>query len=118
MKRAIDGKHAKSVTAWALLLNGKYVGRIVANYSDNPSGSVVTADVVAWDGALEPEECLTGRAGGHGYHKLSAAVSDALERGKGWNAEQRDAIAKMHGAGEGRMRTFFESLGYVVAEVL
>ena len=46
MKNIHDFKHVKSVTAIALLKNGKPAGKIIANWSDNPAGSVCTACVM------------------------------------------------------------------------
>lgn len=117
-KNVFDLKHVKGVSAICLLKNGKYVGRIVANWSDNPYGSVCTAQVMLWDGELSEKvkqrhikteffDCdmpvtMIGRARGYGYDKLSAAISKALDKGglreflpvKGGTGNQRDVFQK------------------------
>jgi hypothetical protein len=84
MRSAFDMKHVKSVTAWALLYQGKEAGKIVANWSDNRYGSVCTATVVIHDGPLNPPDGYgyrgTGAAGGGGYCKFSTAVSQAVNK--------------------------------------
>lgn len=117
MKTAFDCKHVKDVRAWALThevseRDGKYAGRIVANWSDNPAGAVCTATVDVWRGPLQEMPRANGRAGGGGYCKFSAAVEQAL-RGAG-----RADCGDMHGAGEGAVREYFERFGYTVIEVI
>jgi hypothetical protein len=76
MKSAMEMKHPKGTTVFVLLDDKKeYAGRIVANYSDNPSGTVCTATVQIFSKGTE-----TGRAGGYGYDKLSAAIYQALKK--------------------------------------
>ena len=115
---AFDCQHVKSIKAWALLhpdvkhMPGQFAGRIIANWSDNPAGSNVTATICVWSGPLNiTEGSWTGKAGGYGYCKFSAAVSDALHRA-GIPHEG------MSGAGESVVRRFFEGHGYTVLEVL
>jgi hypothetical protein len=107
MKTAYDLNHVKSVSALALLFNGENAGRMVANYSDNPNGSVCTATVTAWKGPLKDRQGMTGRAGGYGYDKLSSAVFQALRK-SGIDTIKTD----------GETCKMFESLGYQVIEVL
>lgn len=93
-KSAFDCSHVKSVRAWAILHDGKgergsdaNAGRIVANFSDNPNGSVCTLTLHFWGGPLEIMPGTTGQAGGYGYDKFSAAMSDALSRAYGLEPE-------------------------------
>lgn len=109
MKTAYDLNHVKSVKAWALLFNGEEAGRMVANYSDNPAGSVCTATVSAWKGPLKDRQGMTGKARGYGYGKLSSAVFQALRKG---------GIDTKNGDGSENTRQEFELLGYQVIEVL
>lgn len=111
-KDAFDGRHVKSVTAWAILHNGEMAGRIVANWSDNPAGSVCTATVHIWGGPLEYLPAMSGKAGGYGYCKFSAAVYDALNR-----AADVGQIS-MSGAGESAVSRWLESFGYTTARVI
>ncbi len=60
---AYELKHCKSVSAVALSFEGKYAGRIVANWSDNPNGSVCTATVAIWHGPLAELPSTTAKAG-------------------------------------------------------
>ena len=82
---------------------------MVANYSDNPNGSVCVATVSAWKGPLKDRPGMTGRAGGYGYDKLSSAVFQALRKG---------GIDTKNGDGSGNTREEIELLGYQVIEVL
>lgn len=77
MKNIFDQKHVKGVRAYALLLNGKLAGKVIANFSDNPAGSVCTADLIVWAGPLKNSEDnrKMERAGGYGYDKLAACLS-------------------------------------------
>ena len=78
MKTAYDLSHVKSVTAVALTFEGAYAGRIVANWSDNPMGSVCTATVSIWAGPFKDLPKKTAKAGGYGYDKLSQALSEVF----------------------------------------
>lgn len=78
-RTAYDLAHVKSVTAVALMFEGKQAGKIVANWSDNPAGSVCTATVSIWDGPLKELPKSTASAGGYGYDKLSACLSELLD---------------------------------------
>lgn len=115
MKSTLDLNHVKGVSAVALLKDGKVVGKIIANYSDNPNGSVCQATVWLWDrlddGSVARRSHGTGRAGGYGYDKFSAAVYDALTEIFG---SYPDGVS----GGDGRTREVFERLGYVYAEIL
>lgn len=110
MKSAYDQIHVKSVKAWALLFNGEMAGRIVANYSDNPNGSVCTATVGFWNGPLKDTNASTGRAGGYGYDKFSAAVSSALNKVGVKN--------DVEGRGDSSVKSLLEKIGYSVIEVI
>ena len=84
MKQVNDLKHVQGTTAKAILFNGKPAGRLIANWSDNPAGSVCTASVIIFGGPLadmkHPKTGAsldyrnTGKASGYGYDKLSQAV--------------------------------------------
>jgi hypothetical protein len=115
-RTAFDCSHVKSVTAWALVhpesdMDGGCAGRIVANFSDNPAGSVCTATVHLWRGPLRMDAGTTGNAGGGGYDKFSAAVGDALNRAG-------IDCGDLHGAGDGAVRKFLESKGYRTIPVI
>lgn len=116
-KSVYDCKHVRSVKAWALMFDGKFHGRIVANYSDNPEGSVVTVGVSVWSGPLNNAEGgpLLGKAGGYGYCKFSAAFDSAVRK----HCKNKEiAIPPLAGAGESSVRSFLESLGYQVLQVI
>jgi hypothetical protein len=115
-KDAYDLNHVKSVSAIVVLYNGKYAGRIVANWSDNPNGSVCTATVSIWLGPLEPMPKCTGRAGGYGYDKISSAISDAINK---VIDEDPDKIApRFSGCGMTEVRKWFEQFGYELFEII
>ncbi len=110
MKSAYDMPHVKSVKAWAVMFSGEMAGRIVANYSDNPNGSVCTATVGFWNGPLKDTVASTGRAGGYGYDKFSAAVSSALNK----IGVKND----VDGRGDSSVKSLIEKIGYSVIEVI
>lgn len=74
MKSAYDCSHVKSVKAYLLLWEGAPAGKIVANYSDNPNGSVCTTTLSIWAGPLKSSESQTKRAGGYGYNKFDSCL--------------------------------------------
>lgn len=83
MKQVNDLKHVNGTTAIALLFEGKAAGRVIANWSDNPNGSVCTASVIIWGGPLKDHKfdyATMGRAGGYGYDKLSQAVWQCFKK--------------------------------------
>lgn len=107
-KTAFDLKHVKSVCCIALLHEGRVAGRIVANYSDNPNGSVCTATIHVWGGPLNNLPSMTGKAGGYGYDKLEAAVSDSLrECGKAFPSIDNRTF-----------ETYFRDAGYEVHHLI
>lgn len=108
-RTAYDMAHVKSVSAWALHLEGKPAGKIVANWSDNPAGSVCTATVSIWIGPLAELPKSTESAGGYGYHKLSACLASIFHP---------FTEGKRIDGGTGAIRAFLESKGYSVMEVL
>lgn len=122
MKNIYDYKHVRSVSAYALLQKGKYVGKIICNWSDNPAGSVCTAQVMLWDGKISPKikrervsgyevkHTMIGKAGGYGYDKLSSAIYSALERGG------IHKLIKVEPGG-GNVRKAFEDAGFELLEV-
>jgi len=114
--RVYDLKHVKSVSAYILLYKGKYAGRIVANWSDNPCGSVCTAGVYIFDGPFESMPTTTGKAGGGGYDKLSAAVRNAL--GKIVNEDSGLVLPDFGGAGMSAVSEWFGKHGYDMHSVI
>lgn len=106
-------KGPKSTTAWALLYEGKEAGRVIANWSDNPAGSVCSASVIAFHGPLAEYGFgydTVGRADGYGYDKLSTAVSRCFTKAF--------CPTKVLKAGNGETRAEFAAWGYTVIEVL
>lgn len=119
MKPAYELKHVKSVTAVALLENGKEAGKIIANWSDNRNGSVCTATVILYN-SYAGYVIGTGRAGGYGYDKYSSAVYCALSRMREY---QNETPIDMTGdirvkAGHGNVREAFEHRGYQYIEII
>lgn len=126
MKNIFDYKHVKGTTAIALLRDGEFVGKIVCNWSDNPAGSVCTAQVILWDKEYCPKikqrhikteflDCylpaiMIGKAGGYGYDKRSAAISAALSKGG------LHELLPVEG-GAGNERAIFEDAGFTWCEV-
>lgn len=128
MKNIYDMKHVKSVTAVCLLKEGKSAGRIICNWSDNPAGSVCTAQVMLWDGVIsakikektvkiegmEPFKTsvvMIGKAGGYGYDKRSAAIEAALRAGGILE------LLPVQG-GSGNEREIFEAAGFTWVDVI
>lgn len=110
MKHVLDTQGPKSVSAVALMKDGKLAGKIVANYSNNPNGSVCTAGVWIWD-LPEPSGYYgQGRAAGYGYCKFSSAVNQAC-RALGLDAD-------FHAAGHSAVQSFFEEFGYTYVSIL
>lgn len=116
MKNIFDFKHVKGVKAWVLVHKGEMAGRIVANYSDNPCGSVCTAQVMFLKGPLHkdeiPKSIPLGRAGGYGYDKFSAAVGKSLRL---QGIEPKEEIS---GRGDSSVKGFLEKNGYLVFEAI
>lgn len=125
MKNIFDYSHVKSVSAITLLdiKTRENAGKIIANWSDNPNGSVCTAQVIIYnednygltrktaketysDGSPMPQIAI-GKAGGYGYDKLSSAIYAAMRKGFDWTFESPD----FSGVGESGTRKFFESIG-------
>jgi hypothetical protein len=108
-RTAYDCRHAKSVLAWGLLHDGKMAGRLVADYSDNPAGSVCTLTLSVWEGPLKDlpvSTPRTARTGGYGYCKASAAFAHIV------------GDHKLHSAGMSTVRSWLEDRGYDVVDVL
>ena len=120
MKNIFDYKHVKSTTAVCLLnaKTGEYCGRIVANWSDNPSGSVCTAQVMIFGNEPSEEIKATvdanqrackgpfiGKAGGYGYDKFSAAIYQSLK------AQNLSTLIKVESA-SGNQQNAFEEAGF------
>lgn len=124
MKNIFDFKHVKGTRAVALLKAGELKGKIIANWSDNPAGSVCTAQVILFDRETKkkrhvmlldkPAELsalMIGRAGGYGYDKFSSAVYEALKAG----GLEKDIPVEPAG---GAVRESFEKAGYTYIEVI
>lgn len=131
-KNIFDYSHVKSVTAWALIdaKTNESAGKVIANYSDNPNGSVCTCQVIIWNArkyGLEPEHTTTrlaigedfthetpciAKAGGYGYCKFSQAFQDAVRKGF------KNSECRVGGRGEGAVREWLEEHGLRVFEVI
>lgn len=120
MKRVTELTHVSNVTAKALIFNGKPAGRIIANWSNNPNGSVCNASVIIWAGELANmknektgkafDYGNIGKAGGYGYDKLSQAV---------WQVFNNVGIeTKKVKPANGQTNEEFEAWGYIVADIL
>lgn len=117
---ANECKHAASVRAWALIWKGQPAGAIVANFSDNPGGAVCTVTIRVYSGPLKELPIVTGRAGGYGYDKFSAAADAALRSGM-TNADEwmkSHGVEYLHGGGDSVLESLLTSAGYVVAKAL
>jgi len=93
-------------------VTGEEAGKIIAYYSNNPAGSVCHAMVILYQHGLDiirgadartlegkkRPESEEGRAGGYGYDKYSAAVSDSLHR-QGLAGKHEDINAFTFGNG-------------------
>lgn len=119
MKYVNELKHPKGTTAWALLWEGKPAGKLVANWSDNPSGAVCSASIYIFSGPLDLKTQTgstkldygnIGKAGGYGYDKLSQAVWQCLN-----NAGIESKKVK---PANGLSRQEFEAWGYEVFEII
>ncbi len=119
MKTAFECSHVKSVRAWGLVYQGNVAGAVVANYSDNKSGSVATVTInvyygpiAMWRGHLP--DMPTGKCGGAGIDKFAVAFHSALHQLP--NLPKSESERKMNSTSE--IRNFFESHGYIVVEVI
>jgi hypothetical protein len=103
-----------------------HAGNIIVCYARTEAqsgGYTAHADVRVWAGPLGDmvPHASTGSAGGSGYCKSSAAISDAILNGYSKDytpGTARDIYAKLSGRGMGAVRSWLESLGYLVCEVL
>jgi hypothetical protein len=112
-------KHVAGTTAKALIYEGKPAGRIIANWSDNPAGTVCSASVIIWAGPLKDAKHPKtgkglnygniGKAGGYGYDKLSQAVYNCLV-----NAGVEPETVK---PGNGQTDEEFTNRGYVIFDI-
>lgn len=125
---AFDSLAVKCVNVFALLHNGEFAGRIVVAHPTDGAG-VMYATVVVWGGPLSYLPSSSGRAGGYGYHKGSAAVGDAFARAisahdssDGCSTVEAStaahALSSVHGEGWSAIREPLESVGYTVLDVL
>ncbi len=102
MKSIFDHPAVKRVSAWAIMKDGAYAGRIIVAYPKDGAG-IVRAHVAIFD---LKGEVMQGSAGGCGYDKTSSAIHDAFYRGKFADLPDFD------GRGVGAVETFLQSLGY------
>lgn len=119
MKTIKEFKHVQNTTAKALIYEGKPAGRIIANWSNNPAGSVCSASVIIWGGPLaniknektgvEFNYANIGKAGGYGYDKLSQAVYQCFK-----NVGIETVAVK---PANGRTDDEFTERGYVVFDI-
>ena len=82
MKTVPELKFCSGTTAWALLYQGKYAGKVIANWSDNPAGSTCSASVVIWEGPLKSDkfnEQNIGRCGGMNWFKWAEAIVQCFD---------------------------------------
>lgn len=95
MKRnALECRHAQNVRAVALIdrTTCRAVGKIVADYSDNPNGAVLTLTLFEYG---EPSQ--THRCGGGGYDKFGTALSACTFRGQLIPYNDTPAFFESHG---------------------
>lgn len=120
MKQAREHSHLKSVSVWVLMdkQSKEIQGKILANWSDNPNGSVCTCDVILWECekyGLTPKigtsSVWTGKAGGYGYCKFSTAVHDAINR------NVSESLPRFAGAGHSAVKEFFGGIGIDAHEI-
>ena len=114
-KPIFDYKHVKGTTAICLLnkSTGEYCGRIVANWSDNPAGTVCTCAVMLYGNSPIQSgdyKAGMGKADGYGYDKLSQAIYFALKTTNLHN------LIKVETA-SGNQRNAFEDAGFIYIEV-
>ena len=119
MKRVFEMQGPKSVTAWALLFEGKPAGKVIANWSNNRGGTVCSASVYIYRGPLDLKEQKgkfkfdfgnVGKAGGYGYDKMSQAI---------WQCFNNAGIeTKKVKPANGQSRDEFEAWGYEVIDVI
>jgi len=113
-------KHCAGSTAKAILFEGKPAGRLIANWSDNPAGTVCSASVILWAGPLKDMKHPktgkefnygnVGKAGGYGYDKLSQAV---------WQCFNNAGVeAKVVRPANGQTEEEFTAWGYEIFTIL
>jgi hypothetical protein len=118
MKHFLDSNQFKTVSAIALVYDGKPAGKIVAKWTDNNLGGTCTVGMMIYYGPLPVQAkttidfSTTKRASGCGYNKFDAALGSLflhyLPNGEGaWKA-----------CDSGRWRAWLEEQGYTVMEVL
>jgi hypothetical protein len=83
---------------------------LIANWSDNPRGTVCSVWFILYGFGKGKTVKGTGRAGGYGYDKLSAATYQALKTA--------GITPQVVQPANGLTRKEFEAMGYEVIEVL
>ena len=112
MRSAYELSHVKSVSAMALTHRGGHAGNIVANWGDSDQGSTCTLTLSIWAGPLKGDKA-TGRAGGGGYDKWSAAFDDAARA-----SHPEMDIPHLHGCGVNAVIDWLESIKYKCLSVI
>lgn len=102
MKSIFDHPAVKRVSAWAIMKDGAYAGRIIVAYPKDGAG-IVRAHVAIFD---LKGEVMQGSAGGCGYDKTSSAIHDAFYRAKFTD------LPDFSGSGIESVKNFLELLGY------
>lgn len=94
-KNIFDYSQVKSVSVSILTdAEGDLQGKIISNWSNNPSGTVCTSQIILFkdfdnlkpkkvktligNQELEFNQILIGKAGGYGYCKLSQSIASAI----------------------------------------
>ena len=105
----------RDISAYALLLDGKPVGRIVIKF-----GAAATAYVQIWGAPM-----ATARATGYGYDKATQAVMDAIGRLQNddcpvdeYKAFDRIRAVAAQWKGGARYQTALENAGFTLATVI
>lgn len=110
-------KATGNISAYALLWQGKPVGRIVIKF-----GAAATAYVQIWGAPMS-----SARATGYGYDKVSVAVMAAIARMNDWPSGQDEPAllafarlqeARTHWNGSTRFTDAIERAGLTIANVI
>ncbi len=70
MTKVRDTKAGQQISAWLIMKRGKLIAKVHSSYSNSGSCQV---DVWGWSDSTPN---VSGRAGGYGYDKFAAALSD------------------------------------------
>lgn len=106
---AFDKKFSK-VSAYAVMSDGEYAGKIVINYPKDGAGRL---HVFVHEFGYE---MITGFAGGCGYDKVGAALQDAFKKCKGNDSALYTALSDV--TYDGQWKQVIESKGFQVYNVI